>query len=111
MNFVIIFLREFNLFIFPETNEMSHLTAEEWTSLVEDSPHSVSTSLAPTDPSYLVAVAEHGREDRLQQGQDVFVRLEQTAHRLQLDHAAVRPLGDWQHRDGAFVSDEGLSWL
>ena len=45
--------------------------------------------------TYLVAVAEQGREDVLQQRQDVLVGLEQAGQRLQPHHARVRALRDW----------------
>lgn len=44
-------------------------------------------------PPYLVAVAEHGREDALQERQDVLVGLKEAAHAPQLDHGAVRTGG------------------
>lgn len=44
--------------------------------------------------SYFIAVAEHGREDALQQRQHVFIGLEQAAHRLQLHHVAVGTFSD-----------------
>lgn len=44
--------------------------------------------------SYFIAVTEHRSEDSLQQRQDVFVRLKQAAHRLQLHHAGVRTFSD-----------------
>ena len=46
--------------------------------------------------TYLVAVAEQGREDVLQQRQDVLVGLEQAGQRLQPHHARVRALRDWE---------------
>lgn len=46
--------------------------------------------------AYLIAVAEHGGENVLQQGQDVLVGLEQTPHGLQLHHLCVRALCDWE---------------
>lgn len=52
--------------------------------------------------SYFIAVTEHRGEDSLQQRQDVFVRLEQAAHRLQLHHSAVRTFSNW---------DEHNEWL
>ena len=44
--------------------------------------------------TYLVAVAEHGGEDVLQQGQDMFIGLEQTPHRLEPRHAVVGALSN-----------------
>lgn len=43
----------------------------------------------------LIAVTEHGREDVLQEGEDVLVGLEQTPHGLQLHHLRIWPLRDW----------------
>lgn len=44
----------------------------------------------------LIAVTKHGRENVLQEGEDVLVGLEQTPHGLQLHHLWVGPLRDWE---------------
>lgn len=54
----------------------------------------VDVSVSLLDRTDLVAVAEHGREDLLQQRQDVFVRLEETGRLLQLHHVHVGTFGN-----------------
>lgn len=44
----------------------------------------------------LIAVTKHGRENVLQEGEDVLIGLEQTPHGLQLHHLWVWTLRDWE---------------
>lgn len=64
-------------------------------SLVRLGDGQLSDSFGGVDTN-LVAVTEHGRENVLQEGQDVLVGLEQTPHGLQLHHLGKRAVCNWE---------------
>lgn len=53
-------------------------------------------SLKHVRRSNLIAVTKHGREDILQEGQDVLVGFKQTPHGLQLHHLWIWALCNWR---------------